>query len=673
MRDCIAPERPASPFSYDLEVAVEGLELDRPTVVRPDPVESGRWWALEQGGTLVTFTEEVEPTVVLDVADRIVEHPNFEIGALGFAFHPTYPARPWVYVTFTGHPETAGMVATLQLSAFPVGEGRRLDVDGERVLLQIDLPSEFHHGGTLEFDGAGMLLLSLGDGGVRENAGDPTTLLGSLLRIDVDGPPPYGIPADNPFVDDVVVRPEIYAYGFRNLWKFSVDRATGALFGGDVGGGRSEEIDRIEVGADHGWPTWEGTVCRIEPCDTASVPPIVEYGHDEGLAVIGGYVYRGATLPELVGKLVYGDWRDAKVWAVDPTLPGAAPELLLEAGESMSTFAEGPDGELYVVTRLGGDNLKRLVPNPGAGADDLPAALSDTGCVDEADATRPAEHLLPYEVNLPLWSDGLAKDRWLSLPPDDVVRVADDGDWDLPVGTVLGKTFRAGGRLVETRLFMRHPDGDWGGYTYRWNEAQTEAWLQTGSRLVTIDDIVWTVPTRSDCFECHTAAAGRTLGLETAQLHRGVTDPATGAWLSQLDLWSDLGAFDDPGAPGLARVDRLRRPNERGASLESRARDYLHVNCSPCHRPGNAGVPGMDLRRTTPLADTGVCDEEPQVEDETFEGMRLLAPGLPQRSILLRRMTRTGARRMPPLGTAVPDLDAISVVRFWIQGLTGCE
>ena len=523
------PSGRPSPFAYRLETLIEGLDLERPTVARPDPVEPGRWWALEQAGRLVTFTE-TDPSirVLLDISDRIVVHPNFEIGALGFAFHPGFPEDPRVYLTFTAHPETPETVATFYLSAFRVdADLARIAPESEAVLLRVALPTEFHHAGTLEFDPTGMLLVSLGDGGVPENGQDRTTLLGSLLRIDVDGPRPYGIPSDNPFSSEVGARPEIYASGLRNMWKFSVDHATDRIFGGDVGGGRREEVDRIDAGRDYGWPTWEGTICLGEPCDDGSVPPLADYGHGVGRAVVGGYVYRGRELSALDGKLLYGDWRSAKIWAVDPDDSGSEPDLLLEEGESMSSFAEDGEGEVYVVTRLGGDNLRRIVANPQSDGDALPDRLSRTGCFDVDRPTEPADHLLPYEVNLPLWSDGLEKDRWLSLPPEGQIRVNPDGDWDLPVGSVLVKSFRSSGRLVETRLFMRHPDGVWAGYTYEWEDDETEAWLRRGSRQVELGDLLWTLPTRADCLGCHTKAAGRTLGLETAQLDRGVVNPET--------------------------------------------------------------------------------------------------------------------------------------------------
>ncbi len=675
MLDCLAPERPPPPFAYRLEPLIEGLDLDRPTVARPDPVEPGRWWAVEQAGRLVTFTES-DPSlrVLLDISDRIAVHRNFEIGALGFAFHPRFPEHPWVYLTFTAYPETPEMVATFYLSAFRVDADLALIApESEAVLLRVDLPTEFHHAGTLEFDTSGMLLVSLGDGGLRENGQDRTTLLGSLLRIDVDGPPPYGVPSDNPLAAEPGVRPEIYASGFRNPWKFSVDRLAGRIFGGDVGGGMREEVDRIDAGSDYGWPTWEGTLCRRDPCDDGSTPPLAEYDHGVGLAVVGGYVYRGRELPELDGKLLFGDWRSAKVWAIDPDDADSERELLLEAGESMSSFAEDGEGEVYVLTRVGGSNLRRIVANQRRDGDVLPDRLSRTGCVDVDRPTGPADHLFPYEVNLPLWSDGLEKERWLSLPAGGQIRVDYDGDWDLPVGSVLVKSFRSAGRLVETRLFMRHPDGVWAGYTYEWEDDETEAWLRRGSRQIELGDRVWTLPTRADCLECHTRAAGRTLGLETAQLDRTVVDTATGSEISQISLWKQLGLFQDPAAPGLEPGAPLRALDDRSAPTARRARDYLHVNCTGCHRPDGAGLPSMDLRRTTPISDMRLCNQEPQIEVEGFEGMSLLSPGLPQQSILLRRMTRTDPRRMPPLGSGVPDLAAISVVRFWILGMDGCD
>lgn len=676
MQSCLAPERPASPFAYKLEPLVDGLELELPTVARPDPTEPGRWWAVEQPGRLVTFSDQ-DPTVRtrIDLSHRIVVHPNFEIGLLGFAFHPRFPEVPSIYLSFTAPPDTEEMTATFVLSEFRVDTPKEpIDPASERVLLRVDLPTEFHHGGTLEFDASGMLLVSLGDGGERENGQNPATLLGSLLRIDIDGAEPYGIPPDNPLLGDPTARPETYAFGFRNLWKFTVDRETGHVFGGDVGGGRFEEVDLIEPGGDHGWPTWEGTACRISPCEEADVAPLVQYEHDEGRAVIGGPVYRGRNLPDLEGSLLYGDWLNTKIWAVDPQHTNSEPRLLLETGETFSSFAEDANGEVYVLVRLGSENLRRLVRNDHEGGVELPARLSETGCADLDRPTEAADHLLPYEVNLPFWSDGLDKERWLSLPPNAQIRVLDDGDWELPIGSVLVKRFRQGADLLETRLFMRHPDGEWAGYTYAWNEGATEAALQRGSLRIDLgNDEVWTLPTRAECLQCHTKAAGRTLGLETDQLDRMVVDPSTGDMVSQIEFWKELGLFEDPDAPGLAAGTPLRPLSDQSASLDVRARDYLHVNCSGCHQPDGNGVPGLDFRRSTPFSDTGACGTKPQVEDDEFEGQLVIDPGNPQSSILRRRLTMTSERRMPPLGTLVPDLDAIRIVRFWIASLESCE
>jgi uncharacterized repeat protein (TIGR03806 family) len=288
-------------------------------------------------------------------------------------------------------------------------------------------------------------------------------------------------------------------------------------------------------------------------------------------------------------------------------------------------------------------------------------SLAETGCLDPQDATKPPPGLIGYTVNSPLWSDGAAKDRWLYVPEGKKIGVLPDGDFDVPPGSTAVKTFSIGGTRIETRLFVRYPDATWAGYSYEWNDAQTDATLLAGGKTKTLDGGgSWTFPSRGECFACHTSVAGFTLGLETRQL-----DHDEGG-TNQLERLA--GVLDRPVVPNA--LAPLRAADAAGASDEERARGYLHANCSICHREGfGAGAATIDLRIDMPLAATKTCNAAPQGGDLGVPGAKIVAPGEPSRSTLALRMRALDQNRMPPLATHVVDEAGATAVEAWIRGL----
>ena len=256
------------------------------------------------------------------------------------------------------------------------------------------------------------------------------------------------------------------------------------------------------------------------------------------------------------------------------------------------------------------------------------------------DAKQPASGLIPYAINAPFWSDGAEKDRWLALPDGQRITIASNGDWDFPNGTVLMKNFRVGTRLIETRLFMRHPDGAWGGFSYEWNRQQTDATLVAGGATRDIGGgQQWIFPSEAQCLECHTGAAGRSLGLETAQLNRDFNYTSDGPHSERaVHAESHRRAHArDHRSGGASRRCRTRRIRAR--TLASRARAYLHTNCSQCHRPGGPTPSTMDLRYTTALTATNTCNVAPQSGDLGLgANARLIAPGSAANSIVVNRI-----------------------------------
>ncbi len=338
-----------------LEKVVDGLE--RPVFVTDAGDGSGRLYVIEQyaGIRVIEPDGRLLPEPFLDLSGKVAT--DNEQGVLGLAFHPLDPARFFVNITNTEGDTVIAEYRTLDPAS--------ADPASRRVLLRVDQPYANHNGGMLAFGPDGYLYASLGDGG---SGGDPhgngqslKTLLGKILRIDVDGDEPYSIPPENPFVDRG--RPEIWAYGLRNPWRFSFDRATGDLWIGDVGQGETEEVDVLPggaAGANLGWNKLEGSGCYASgECDpSGTVLPVAEYPTSQGCAVTGGYVYRGVVHPALVGAYLYADYCGGQIWGLNAARAvdegRAKPRLLLRSGLNVSSFGEDETGELYVTDLNGG-------------------------------------------------------------------------------------------------------------------------------------------------------------------------------------------------------------------------------------------------------------------------------------------------------------------------------
>ena len=311
--------------------------------------QTGRVWSLAPTGERAS-----EP--FLDLSDQV--SLAYEQGLLGLAFHPGFAENGRLFVNYT----RAGDGATV-VSEFSVVDGV-VDAGSERMLLALDQPYGNHNGGHITFDAAGMLLIGTGDGGGGGDplgAGqDPTTLLGKLLRIDVDTGEPYGIPADNGFAGQDGARPEIHALGLRNPWRFSVDPVGGHIYIGDVGQGSYEEISVAPEGRggqSFGWNEVEGPVCYIGGCDPAAhTPPAISYGREDGCSVVGGHVYRGSEQPALEGVYVFGDYCSGTLWGADADelVNGAAAAVPIGAIDgTLVSFGVDERGELYAVDQGG--------------------------------------------------------------------------------------------------------------------------------------------------------------------------------------------------------------------------------------------------------------------------------------------------------------------------------
>jgi uncharacterized repeat protein (TIGR03806 family) len=679
---CLAPARPRiAPVDIRLEPAFTELpSLTRPLFLTHPPSEPGRTYLIEQPGRVRTFTGSGgDAEVALDIRERVDSRPN-EGGLLGIAFHPDYEANGEVFLSYTGQRD--GGLHSVVSRFRRLDDGPRIDPDSEEIVFQTRQPAGNHNGGTILFGPDGLLYVSMGDGGgANDRFGhgqNRDSVLGAILRIDVDVPAAdaYGIPPTNPFADGGGA-PEIFAWGFRNPWRMSFDRGTGTLWAGDVGQGRLEEIDVVELGGNYGWPIREGDECfQAATCDREGlVDPVAVYGRGEGVSVTGGYVYRGQALPELVGVYLYGDFGSGRLWGLfeDPVDGGFDPTVLLDTGVDVASFAEDAEGELYLIGLSG--TLRKIVPEDPSGGDDesFPRRLSETGCMDPSDPRQPGPGLVPYRPIAELWSDGAEKERWLAIPDGTQLALDPDGDFRFPEGTVLVKSFRQGGRLVETRLFVRHDDGSWGGYSYAWNEAETDAeLLPSAARRTFSDGVSWAYPSRGQCLACHTEAAGRSLGLELAQLDHEIAYPSTGRTANQLDTLRGIGLL--PASIAVARRRPNLTPYQGGdAAVGPRARSYLHVNCASCHRPEGPGRGEQDLRAEASLSAVGCGDRPIHGDLGLGDRARLLRPGDPARSLHVERMSRRDVYRMPPLASERVDALGVGLVADWIAGLGACD
>ena len=367
---CAQQKPAASTSAYRVVEAFPNLTFKRPTDLQSPRDGTNRLFVLEQDGVIRVFPNRAdahESTVFLDLRDRVNKNGN-EMGLLGLAFHPQFKANPVFFVDYTA--SRANQRIT-RVSRFRVSQDGAADAKSEDAVIEIDQPYSNHNGGQVAFGPDGMLYVALGDGGAANdphgNAQNPDALLGKLLRLDVSTSP-YATPADNPFHDGKSGRPEIYAMGLRNPWRFSFDRETGQLWAGDVGQNTYEEIDIIEKGKNYGWDcreakhAFEPAKDRSERCASAQglVDPVWEYGRSEGISVTGGYVYRGRSLPDLVGWYVYADYGSGRVWALRMENGKAVNRLLVESGLLISTFGVDENDELYICAHNPGNEPTRI-------------------------------------------------------------------------------------------------------------------------------------------------------------------------------------------------------------------------------------------------------------------------------------------------------------------------
>jgi|GEM_PF-207103 len=678
-----------------LRRAFANLSFTNPVFLTSAHDGTDRLFVVEKGGTIKVFPNQESATSVttfLDISSQVNSSPN-EAGLLSIAFHPDYNSNGKFYVYYN-YGNLNSRISEFQVSSDP----NDADESTERILMEVAQPAGNHNGGQIMFGPDGYLYIGFGDGGgggdTYQNGQDPTTLLGTILRIDIDtttGSLEYGIPPDNPFAGNPDGwREEIWSYGMRNPWRFSFDRSTGKLWVGDVGQNAWEEIDIIEGGNNYGWNVMEGTHCYSPStgCDTTGLTlPIFEYSHAVGQSITGGYVYRGPRIPSLAGTYIYGDYVDRQIWGLQYENGEVIDNrLLAEAPGLISSFGEDENGELYVVGYNGflyTFEEADTTSTPG----NIPDTLSNAGLYTDMLNQTVAPGIIPYDVNSPLWSDGAYKTRYLALPGTTQIGFNIHDPWQFPPNAVLVKNFYLelergnpdSRKIIETRFLVHRSTGDqWDGFSYEWNDAATEAYLLSGSdtKTFTITDQsaeggsyeqTYYYPSRNDCKTCHTPAAGHVLGVRTAELN-GIY-PYSNATDNQLRSLNHINVFTTDIGENYSTFPKLSDPLDETQDIADRARSYLDANCAQCHRPGSPGRTNMDLRSQTSIQNTNLIHVPPELSDLGVTGAERINPGYPDSSVLYLRMTTLGQHRMPPLATSLVDEAGADVINQWIQDM----
>ena len=671
--------------------------LNQPVYIKPEP-GIDQLLVIELGGKIRRFKDDPE-----------AENAEFLIDTgretYGLTFHPNYEENGYLYVVSNG--PIGGKVTETRnyVSRFTVDRQPPYGCDPESELILLDWLSNNHNGGDLAFGPDGYLYIPAGDGAMdsdtnltglpgsydRDPKGqDLSNLPATIMRIDVDRPEagrPYSIPSDNPFIHIEGARPEIWVYGIRNPWRITFDRETGHLWAGNVGQDRWEMIHLVRRGDNYGWSLYEGShpfFLNRKAGPTPIVKPTVEHPHSEARSITGGVVYYGSKFPELRGAYVYGDYATGKMWA----LRHDGEKLIWhrEIGDTtlqIVSFGIDHNDEILIVDLTRG--IYQLEREPES-TEKFPIRLSETGMFTSVKEHQTDPGLIPYSVNAPLWTDGAHVEQFIALPGDSRIAMsaAAGVGWSFPDGTALIQTFaldlEAGNptsrHRIETRLLTRQ-QGEWVGYSYIWNDEQTDATLVEAAgadRVFTIQDSSapdgsreqsWHYPSREKCMECHSRAANYVLGLTTLQMNK-VHNYGTVAD-NQLRTLNHIGVFKKPLSKSPEEYPKLADPYNPKEPLEARARSYLHAACANCHVHTGGGNARIVLDFTTDLDKTYSVGFRPQHDTYGISDAMLIAPGDPERSILYQRVARRGEGQMPPVATSQQDLQAVQLLYDWIS------
>ncbi len=754
---------PEPPAPFRTKVAFPKLKLNQPVFGSRVPGSDWMLAGVQGKSSLIRFKDSPD----VESFETLLEFPETII--YNATFHPKFAENGFLYIGSTGLasegfvPESEERFKLFEKKSVRITRYRvdpkTFEFDPKSAKIILEWESHGHSGADCVFGNDGMFYVTTGDGtsdsDLIETGQGMDHLLSKLLRIDIDHPDPgktYSVPKDNPFVGLKGARPETWAYGFRNPWRVTCDPKTGDIWVGNNGQDLWEQTYRVERGANYGWSVMEGShvfYADRKRGPTPFVKPTTEHSHSESRSLTGGVVYHGEKLPELRGAYIYGDHSTGKVWAVKHDGKQVTYHReLVDTPFHITHFCLDSHGELLILDHQAGDkgNMYHLEANPDADpkseiADHksqikFPRKLGDSGLFASVKDHVMQPGVIPFSVNAPLWSDGAHKARWLAIPhdpdrKDPPIDMTTNRGWNVPDETVLVKSFaldlEAGKpesrRWIETR-FLHKRQGEWFGYSYEWNDNQTDGTLVeiTGKdRDFTIRDPAatdgvrkqtWRYPSRTECMVCHSRAANFVLGLSTLQMNRD--HDYGGSVDNQFRVFEHLGLVKLAGwhaehtaaikrelektgladkeldeavkkrtasrdQRGAAKTEllamspesfpKLADPYDKTADLTARARSYLHANCAICHIEAGGGNAQMQLEFFTSTAKSKFIDEKPLHHKFDLPDARIVAPGHPERSTLLTRISKRGPGQMPQLATSLVDQQAVELFREWIASL----
>lgn len=705
---------PEPPLPLVLERAYPKLGFMGPISINRLP-NSPRYLVLEQNNKIWSFVAKEDvprADLLVDFAKqrplcgKLEGHDQGNIALYSIAFHPKFAENRYAYVCYVS--DGKGVQKT-HISRFTIDqqEPPQLLVDSEVEILTCD--GGGHNGCTLLFDKTGYLYISIGDltepspPDRLDTGQDISDLYSSILRIDVDhleAGRNYSIPKDNPFLKFKNARPEVFAYGFRNPFRMSIDPVTDDLWVGDVGWEAWEMVYRVKSGGNYGWAIKEGPgdVKPQKPGPTPISPAEIALGHNEAASVTGGFVYRGQRHSAMHGKYIFGDWITRKFWAASFDAQRVTKLEEIAVGQVKPIcFEVDADGELLVLDYSEGNQeggIYRFVPNPAANepVDKFPRKLSASGLFENTPEHRPAPGVARYSINAAIWADGAQAEYLLAIPGEEKVEFYQTPqktfNWfnttvALPIGTVLAKTYTIPVdyrrpeklRRIETQVVLKDAQGELQYYTYRWNEQGTDAELVPAggsSESLVIEEALgprklnWQFASRSQCRTCHTPWTGETVGFVEAQLR----DPrASRDAFRQLALggWSVVN--QQPAPLSDEHYSALVDPYDATYPLDQRARSYLHTNCAHCHMNGGNASTVFETLYNKPLAQSKMLVSKPMRGDFGLKESQIIKPGSPTQSVLYYRLAKSGTGRMPHIGSQLTDGAGVRLVGQWIASL----
>ncbi|MFN5298957.1 MAG: PQQ-dependent sugar dehydrogenase [Planctomycetaceae bacterium] len=661
---------PAAPLPYEVTPLYPDLRVKAPVFLVADPVPIRSPVRFAPGQPFEKFLRLLVGQRSGPVLSFLVSGtgkltaPFLDLSktdTLSLALHPRFAENRSVFVLVArkGATETQGRVQVLR---FQVSERAPMACDplSETVVLEWETqePAE----GMVLFGPDGMLYVSAGDGGLerglRPSGQDISDLNASILRIDIDQEEegrPYAIPADNPFVKTPGARGEVWALGVRNPRRMHFD-LDGRLWVGDVGKNQYESILLVEPGDNFGWSLFEGGEPSLagQPLGPGRLKkPAIVHSHREARSIVGGVTYLGERLPELRGAYVYADHITGIIWAARRDSGGVVrTERICDTGRMISSCTTDHDGELLFVDTLQA-TICTLVPASAVPASSsppfneaFPQTLSATELFSNVAGQQPGPGVLPYDINAPLWSDGMVQRRWVAIPGEGRIQFSTSVPWKFPEGTLFIKSAgypstRSNAnhiRWVETQLLVLQK-GRWAGYSYRWNEQGTDAELvneegvqarfvetQRGRGEVTR---IWNYPSRLECLACHNEASDFILGFQLAQLNRPYgTSPE-----NQLEIFEEWELFQPLAAnSSAAGVAKTAPPAVKSRSFPGEPRR------SPGGQPSASDRKGATKTRSAPRR----VGDEPDAPTAT-------APGSPSQSEEITKVLDAPAETLPRL------------------------